>query len=141
MARRSRYTTRNVYWGAFVLEWFKHLQDARLSAADYRALFYLCENMLPSDNMARVKQKDIAENLNMDKGNVSKCLKKLCAIQFIIKAPDGYMINPHLFYIGGDPNHRQDLREIFDELLRTLKISPRFNMNEDEHTLEVHHDS
>lgn len=132
--RRKR--VRNVYWGAFVLDWFKYLQDHELSAADYRILFYLCERMSTDDNIANVKQKTIAKDLAMDKGNVSKCLKKLCAKQFIAKADNGYMINPNLFYIGKrEYSDREDLRYDFDNLLTTER--PRFYMNEDEHRLEV----
>lgn len=136
MARRTR-RARNVYWGALILGWFEHLQDHDLSAADYRILFYLCEKMLSNDNTAHLKQKTIAADLNMDKGNVSKCLKKLSVKQFIAKASDGYMINPHLFYVGSDPQHRESLRDTFDDLLE----NPRFYLNEDEYTLEVqdHH--
>lgn len=134
MARR-RGRARNVFWGSFILEWFKHLQDHELSAADYRILFYLCERMMTGDNTAHVRQKTIAKDLAMDKGNVSKCIKKLCTKQFIAKADNGYMINPNLFYVGiRDRNDREDLRDNFDDLLTE---SPRFYMNEDEHELEV----
>lgn len=129
--RRVRHVN-NVYWGAFILDWFKHLQDNDLSAADYRILFYLCEKMMTGDNTAHLKQKTIAKDLAMDKGNVSKCLKKLCTKQFIAKADNGYMINPHLFYAGY--KIREDLRHEFDNLLTGPQ---RFYMNEDEHKLEV----
>src|SRR5690606_5446105 len=116
MVRRKRRVS-NVYWGALILDWFKHLQDHDLSAADSRILFYLCGKMISDDNVARVKQKTIAAELRMDKGNVSKSLKKLCQKQFITKAPDGYMINPHLFYAGNGFRNRDYLRDKFDELL------------------------
>ncbi|QIC07177.1 MarR family transcriptional regulator [Brevibacillus sp. 7WMA2] len=131
----SRYgRVRNAYWGAFILDWFKHLQDHELSAADYRILFYLGEKMMTDDNTARVRQKTIAQDLAMDKGNVSKCLKKLCAKQFIAKAPDGYMVNPHLFYAGNGYANRYNLRDSFERLLIE---SPRFFLNEDLRILEV----
>lgn len=128
----GRRRVRNVYWGAFVIDWFKHLQDHELSAADYRILFYLCAKMITDDNRAYVRQKAISIDLAMDKGNVSRCLKKLCAKQFIAKTDGGYMINPHLFYAGNGVGYRDDLRDDFDNLLNER---PRFSMNEDEHTL------
>ncbi|MMZ55014.1 hypothetical protein D1872_168500 [compost metagenome] len=134
MARR-RYNRGGVYWGAFILEWFKYLQDTELSSADYRVLFFLCEIMKIDDNVAYVKQKEISIKLNMDKGNVSKCITKLREKQFIAKSTSGFMINPHLFYIGARQREiRENLREQFDSL---LSITPRFNLNEDLHALEV----
>jgi len=90
--------------------------------------------MISDDNVARVKQKTIAAERRMDKGNVSKSLKKLCQKQFITKAPDGYMINPHLFYAGNGFRNRDYLRDKFDEL---LPEQPRFSMNEDNYKLDV----
>lgn len=135
--RRTSYRGSNVYWGAFILDWFKHLQDHDLSAADYRILFYLCNKMLTTDNTARVRQLTIASELAMDKGNVSKCLKKLRSKQFIAKTPDGFMINPHLFYTGNDPQNRMNLRDRFDRLLIEEDKKPRFSMNELDNKLEV----
>lgn len=133
MASR-RYKHSGVYWGAFILDWFKYLQDADLSSADYRVLFYLCENMKFDDNVAYVKQKEISKKLSMDKGNVSKCITKLRNKQFIAKSTSGFMINPHLFYVGARERQiRENLREQFDSLLST---TPRFNLNEDRHVLE-----
>ncbi|BAH42917.1 hypothetical protein BBR47_19400 [Brevibacillus brevis NBRC 100599] len=136
-SKRPVNRVRNVYWGAFILDWFKYLQDHELSAADYRILFYLCHKMYNDDNTARVRQKIISHDLAMDKGNVSKCLKKLRTKQFIAKAPDGYMINPHLFYAGNGYHNRENLRDSFDRLLIDESESLRFSFNEDEHTLEV----
>ncbi|MGG2024736.1 hypothetical protein AB1282_03015 [Gottfriedia sp. S16(2024)] len=72
----------------------------------------------------------------MDKGNVSKSLKRLCQKQFIAKIENGYMINPHLFYIGkSHSNDRYELREEFDTALTSNNIQPRFSMNEDMYKL------
>ncbi|GIP45066.1 hypothetical protein J45TS6_35250 [Paenibacillus sp. J45TS6] len=125
---RARGRVRNVFWGAFVLDWFKYLQDHDLSSSDYRIMFYLCEKMMTDDNIARVKQKTIAQDLSMDKGNVSKCIKKLCSKQFIVKASDGFMINPNLFYGGNGFQNRENLRENFYNL---LSDPARFFMDED----------
>lgn len=135
MVRRKE---RKVYWGAFILEWFEHLQDAELSSSDYRILFFLCQKMKPYDNTIYMRQKQMSEELNMDKGNVSKCIKKLCEKQFIVKITNGFMVNPHLFYVGkGHPGSREELRNNFDEFLYHNKLSPRFYLNELEHKLEI----
>lgn len=135
MARRRRES--QVYWGAFVLGWFEHLQAHDLVSSDYKVLFFLCQNMKIMDNTVYMRQKEIAEKLTMDKGNVSKCIKKLCEKQFIVKCPNGFMINPHLFYVGkSNPRDREELRDVFYDLIMGAGLSPRFNLNEDYHRLE-----
>ena len=136
MSSKSKYQ-RKVYWGAFILDWFKYLQDNDLTSSDYKVLFYLCENMEFKNNTVYLKQKNIADKLNMDKGNVSKCIKRLSIKQFIVKVDQGYMINPHLFYVGKrDLESREELREIFDEIVNSYGINPKFRMNEIEYKLE-----
>lgn len=129
MAYRRR--SNNMYWGTMVLGAFKYLQDAQLGASDYRIFFYLCESMAFRDNIASVKQKMISEDLRMDKSNVSKSIAKLKELQFIVKTRNGFMINPHLFYVRF--GERVHLREDFDKLVTGPR---RFNMNEDESELE-----
>ena len=135
MARKSQ---KGVYWGAFILEWFHYLQESDLRGSDYKVLFYLCEKMKHDDNTAYIRQKQMAEQLKMDKGNVSKSIKRLCEKQFIVKCQNGFMINPHLFYIGkGDRQSRFQIRETFDGLLEESNLDQRFSLNEDEYTLEL----
>lgn len=130
---------KKVFWGALVLEWFKYLQDADLTSADYKVLFYLCEQMMFEDNTAYLRQKQIAEDLNMNKGNVSKSVKRLLSKQFIAKSKNGFMINPHLFYVGkAVRDDRLELRDRFDNLLETDR---RFGLNEDDNQLELNPDS
>lgn len=125
-----------VYWGAIILKWFEHLQDNDLTSADYKVLFFLCQNMNINENIAYIRQKQIAEDLNMDKGNVSKCIRRLSQKQFIIKSEIGFMINPHLFYVGKSKGDRFRLRDNFDSLLNEKSIEPRFYLNEDDYKLE-----
>ncbi|MCM3405926.1 replication/maintenance protein RepL [Cytobacillus oceanisediminis] len=135
MARRV--SERRNYWGAFVLDWFQYLQDNDFSGSDFKVLFFLCERMQVSDNSIYLRQNHIAAELNMDKGNVSKCIRKLSEKQFIVKKPNGFMINPHLFYVGKrDRGVREMLRNEFDDYLVELGKEPRFYLNEDEHRLE-----
>ncbi|MEW5571480.1 replication/maintenance protein RepL [Rossellomorea marisflavi] len=133
MGRRKE---KSNYWGAFILDWFKYLQDADLRGTDYRVLFYLTEIMKADDNVAYIKQKEIAEELSLDKGNISKSIKRLCNKQFMIKCSNGFMINPHLFYIGNS-NQRYNLRDTFDQNLRDKNLIPRFSLNEDDRVLEA----
>jgi predicted transcriptional regulator len=136
MPRRRKES--NIYWGAFILDWFKCLQDHDLTSSDYKVLFYLCQRMNIADNMVYVRQKQIAEDLKMDKGNISKCIKKICGKQFIVKAKNGFMINPHLFYVGKSHfGSREELRDTFEDLLEDNKLEPLFFLNEDENKLEM----
>lgn len=130
MARRSK---KDVYWGAIILDWFHYLQDSDLRGSDYKVLFFLCNEMKYDDNTAYIKQKQIAEHLNVDKGNVSKSIKRLCQKQFIVKYDKGFMINPHLFYVG---RFSDSQRVSFDELLQKNNEEQRFSLNIDEHRLE-----
>lgn len=127
---------KTIYWGAFILEWFNHLQDPELTGVDYKILFYLCEKMQFTDNRVLIRQKEVAEELHMDKGNISKSIKKLCNKQFISKIPNGFMVNPHLFYIGkSNPNERYLLRMEFDQSVTKNGLVPLFDMNEEDAVL------
>lgn len=121
---------RRIYWGAFILDWFKYLQDEDLTGSDYKILFFLSEKMHIADNRVMLKQKEIADTLHMDKGNVSKCIKRLCEKQFIVKIPGGFMINPHLFYVGKSMSDRPLLRKDFDDFIERNNMDPIFEMNE-----------
>lgn len=131
----------HIYWGAFILGWFEHLQDADLTGSDYKVLFLLCEKMHFTDNRSLLKQKEISQMLNMDKGNVSKCIKRLSNKQFIAKIPGGFMINPHLFYVGKSPRERFHFRGVFDDIIIENGENPIFNMDEERVVLEHNHPS
>ncbi|MEH7482383.1 helix-turn-helix domain-containing protein [Neobacillus drentensis] len=134
MARRSE---KVVYWGAFILEWFQHLQDPDFRGSDYKIMFFLCGQLKYDDNIAYIKQKQIAESLSIDKGGVSKSIKRLCQKQFIVKCQNGFMINPHLFYVGNSDTRFKN-RDEFDRLLLENGLEPRFHLNEDDRILEVY---
>jgi hypothetical protein len=137
MARKRKSEQKN-FWGAVILDWFHHLQDNDLTSSDYKILFYICTKMKSEDNIAYIKQKQIAENLLMDKGNVSKCIKKLSRKQFIAKCTNGYMMNPHLFYIGKvTRDSREQLQEEYDEYVIKSGLKPKFELNEDDRRLDL----
>lgn len=123
-----------VYWGAVILDWFQELNDLDFGRGDYKVLFFLCSEMNPRDNVASVRQKTIANELSMDKGNVSKAIKKLKRYQFIAKVDNGFMVNPHLFYVGKrDPQDRWALRNSFDALVG----APIYRIDEHRGELEI----
>ncbi|MDQ0253926.1 RIO-like serine/threonine protein kinase [Evansella vedderi] len=137
MAKRRRGSVKP-YWGAFMLDWFKFLQDPQLTSSDYKVLFYLCSQVIPENNNAYVRQKQIAENLRMDKGNVSKSIKRLISKQFIIKSTNGFMINPHLFSIGKvNYRDRESLRETFDDLVSEANMDLKYEANEEDSCVDV----
>ncbi|MGE0942797.1 replication/maintenance protein RepL, partial [Bacillus wiedmannii] len=105
-----------------------------MTGSDYKVLFLLCQKMNTTNNTTYIRQKDIAEELSMDKGNISKAITKLSNNQFITKNTNGFMINPHLFYIGS--RNRDELRDDFDDLIHNKGLNPRFFLNENERKLE-----
>lgn len=118
-----------VYW-ADIVDWFRILQENELTSSDYKVLFYLFEKMSLLGNGVFIRQQQIAEDMNINKGNVSKCIKRLSEKQLIAKTEFGFMINPHLFYVGSEYMHEKDkVRQLFDELLALKGIQPLFNRN------------
>lgn len=119
---------KKVYWGALILEWFNELNELDLGRGDYKVLFFICSEINPQDNVAYIKQKYISGSLQMDPGNVSKSIKRLKEYQFIVKLDNGFMLNPHLFYIGkGHSVDRWILREKFDSFLDGNQV---YSLNE-----------
>ena len=57
-----------------------------LSIREMRVLLYLMSK-LDFENFIYVPQADVAKELQLDKGNVSKCVKKLIELGIIIKGP------------------------------------------------------
>lgn len=125
------------FWGSFVVGWFREMRNSNLGTPEYKILFYLCEKMKSDDNIAYVKQKELARRLRMDKGNISKAIKKLRDNQFIAKCENGFMINPHLFYMGMKRDLRFYMRDKFEEILLAEGREPKYYLNEDEYVLEV----
>lgn len=136
MVRRKKYYTRQYVWGSLTLGWFNELRNSNLGGPEYKVLFFLCEKMKQDDNIAYVKQKDIASKLYMDRGNVSKCIKKLREKQYIAKCENGFMINPHLFSVGQlNPLAREYILDQFDILLTAEGRVSTFELNYDDYAL------
>lgn len=136
MAMRKKYYTKQYVWGSLTLGWFNELRNSNLGGPEYKVLFFLCEKMKQDDNVAYVKQKDIASKLYMDRGNISKCIKKLREKQYIAKCENGFMINPHLFSVGQlNPHAREHILDRFDSLLTTEGKVSTFELNYDEYAL------
>lgn len=125
-----------IYWGAITLDTFSHLQDNDLQGADYKVLFLLCHEMMKENNIAYLKQKNISEKLELHKSSISKAIKKLTEKQIIAKVENGFMINPHLFYVGrGKAEYRREIRYEFDSTIIEKNLRPRFEMDEAESEL------
>ena len=123
---RNRMISKIIYW-AEIVDWFRILQENELTSSDYKVLFYLFEKMSLQGNEVFIRQQKIAEDMNINKGNVSKCIKSLSEKQLIAKAGFGIMINPHLFYVGSKYIPEKDkVRQLFDELLTLKGIQPHF---------------
>lgn len=121
------------YWGAVILDWFEELNRLDLNRSDYRTLFFICSQMESQTNTAHIKQIMIAKDLKMDKGNVSKSIKNLIDLQFIVKTESGFMVNPHLFYVGkARAEDRALLRKNFDDYVIDSGESTIYFMDESE---------
>lgn len=121
------------YWGAVVLDWFEELNRLELNRSDYRTLFFIFSQMESQTNTAHIKQIMIAKELKMDKGNVSKSIKNLVSLQFIVRTESGFMVNPHLFYVGkARAEGRALLRKTFDNYVVESGESLIYHMDESE---------
>jgi len=132
----------NNYWGAIILDWFDELNRLNLSRSDYKTMFYILSQIESTNNTAHVKQNEIAKNLGMDKGNVSRSIKNLIDLQFVMKLENGFIVNPHLFYVGkGKTEAREKIRSYFDEILKDAGKSPVYYMDEEQAILDVSSES
>ena len=137
--RKYRGNRSTVYWGAIILDWFEQLNTSGLNKTDYRTMFFICSNIDIQNNTAYLKQVQIADGLHTDKGNISKSIKHLIDLQFITKVENGFMVNPHLFYVGkARAGDRYYLREEFDGYLEKKKEKRIYEMDEESGTLIVH---
>lgn len=132
MARRRQTS----YWGAITLDTFLYLQDENLQSSDYKIFFLLCSRMIRETNIAHIRQKSISEILKLHKSSVSKSIKRLMERQIIGKIENGYMINPHLFYVGkARAEDREQIRYDFDKRIIERDLQRRFYMDEHESRL------
>ena len=109
-------------------EWFAMFQDYALTIAhsnltgeQFRVLFYLF-NKLNFDNYIRVKQKDIVNELNIKRQNVSRSIKTLKEKDIIYEDPTDkgvYILNPHIGH-KGTKNYQSNILQYTK--LKTAKL-------------------
>ncbi|ARR10788.1 replication/maintenance protein RepL [Paenibacillus bovis] len=135
--RKKRNYLGEPYWGAIVLDFLRILHSDNLSSAEYKIFFFLTDKMSRSDNRVDMKQSVISTYLNMDKATVSKAIKRLCELQWILKLSTGsFMVNPHLIYVGNRGIER--VRDNFDRFLEQKGLPERFEMNDANRELMVY---
>lgn len=83
-----------------MLESLELLSKLRLTSVELSTLLFLCSKMEIDNNVVYIKQKEISEELDLDKSNLSKAIKTLRELGLIVKVKNGYMVNPNLIYIG-----------------------------------------
>ena len=87
-----------------VLMQFKRVED-------YRVLFALFKR-LDFENFINASQADIAKDLNMDKSNVNRAIKRLIAAEAVLEGPKvginrTYRLNPNFGWKGSVGNHKK----------------------------------
>lgn len=103
---------KSYYWGATITEALKYIIQHNFTAADYSVLIHLISEAEPNSNIVAESQENIVDNFvddynrTIDKSTVSRSINKLIKHTLIVRPKDktGFMINPSLFYIGGQQN-------------------------------------
>lgn len=110
-------------WGALVHEGISKLISLPLTATDYQIFFQLCFVMNETTNIANVNQKSleylkgdhksINKEKSKDKSTISKSINKLILYKVIKRFQGGFMINPDIYYFGGNWKNLYSLRSDF----------------------------
>lgn len=107
----------------FVMLWQDAIQhlvpDRRLGAQHWRVLMYLMAH-LDYENYIHLVQSEIAEGVNIDKGNVSRVMRDLVKIGVVIEGPRmgrscTYRLSPNLGWKGR-------VKSLQDERARRLAL-------------------
>jgi len=90
---------------------------------DFRVLFALI-NHVEQENWITISLGEIAEELNMDRSNVSRSIKRLKELGLIIYEKPGrpktYRLNPHYVWKGKASRHREAIKEMDGK--RNIKV-------------------
>ena len=119
-------------------EALKHVaKDKDIKGETYRVLFFIC-GILDFENWIQITQKEIAEELEMKKSNVSKAISLLESKGIIFRGPRigksyAFRLNPDFGWKGKVKNlndyrrEEEDLqrREFKEKHLRTVDTSPQ----------------
>ena len=96
-------------WMATFLDGLRWMAHQNLTGEQWKVFATIC-SMIDFDNYIRVNQTALAKELNTDKGNISRSIKKLMDLDIIAEGPRAglyktYMLNPN---IGIKGKHKQD---------------------------------
>ena len=89
-------------WFALFQDYALRIAHSELTGEQYKVLFYLF-NKLDFDNYIPIKQKDIVDDLKINKQHVSRSVKALKDNDIIYEAPEYkgfYKLNPHVGHKG-----------------------------------------
>ena len=103
-------------------EWFAMAQSPMmlLAKADIgdqaRRVLFAVFSKVDFENFILINQNEIAQELNMDRTNVSKAISKIVELGVIIKGPKvgrstTYRLNPEFGWKGSASNHKEALME------------------------------
>lgn len=104
-------------WFAMRQNALKEFRNAKLNGRDYDVLFCLLEN-LDFENLIHINQTDIAQELNMEKTNVNRSIKRLSELGALLKGPKvgrncTYRLNPNFGWKGSTKNHEKAIKKGF----------------------------
>lgn len=123
------YKRRQIYWGAIILDGLKYMLKQNLKMSDFQVLIYLMD-IMDNQNRSISSQKELALNLNLNPGTISRAIGRLNNSQLITKIHGGYMINPNFFYVMKNAKYdRIELREKFQATIEENgeKLKVAFN--------------
>lgn len=91
------------------------LAQAELGAQDYRVLFAMMAK-LDFENLLVISQAELADELGMQKPNVSRSIKRLVELGAMLEGPKigvhrSYRLNPRFGWKGSAQGHHKALRE------------------------------
>lgn len=102
-------------WFAMNQDALKAIRQAGLQGRDYDVLFCLLE-YLDFENLIQISQQDIANELNMERANVNRSIKRLAELGLLLEGPKvgrgrTYRLNPGFGWKGSAKCHREVLKE------------------------------
>jgi hypothetical protein len=97
------------------------------SADDLRVIWALIER-LDFENLIVANQAEIARDLDMDKAQVNRSIKRLLELGVVFEGPKvgvskSYRLNPHFGWKGSARGHRQALDDLMKERMQAARIS------------------
>ena len=111
-----------VKWYAIYQSGLEKIIESGLTGTEYDVLLYLFSVMETETNIVHIRQADIQrklfkmqnKNQMKDKGTISRSIKKLTDKRIIKIIKNGFMINPEIYYYGGNWFNLDDLIKEFD---------------------------